>query len=158
MAAAKRKFGDMENEIINTFTELLRLLEDQKKKLLNTVYEKEKQFLEEKNSRRAKLEKLHSTLAAHANSVDTMAVSAPDKALLAMLHRLKPSLKELEFQNALDPSDEPKALIGDVFFDEEVVKGLKKTFGITGEVIDSPMEQVCAYLCLSLCGRSLSDF
>ena len=134
----------MENEIINTFTELLRLLEDQKKKMLNKVYKKEKQFLEEKNSRRAKLEKLRSTLAAHANSVDTMAVSAPDKALLATLHRLKPRLKELEFQNALDPSDKPKALVGDVFFDEEVVRGLKRTFGITGEVIDSPMEQVCA--------------
>ena len=144
MAAAKTKFKDMENEIIDMFTELLRLLEDQKKKLLDKVYEKEKQFLEEKSSRKAKLEKLQSTLAVHTNSVDTIAVSAPDKALLATLPRLKPRLKELEFQNALDPSDEPKAVVGDVFFDEEVVKGLKKTFGITGEVIDSPTELVCA--------------
>ena len=134
----------MQNEIIDMFAELQRLLEDQKKKLLEKVNEKENQFLEEKSSRRAKLEKLQSTLAAHANSVDTMIVSAPDKALLATLHKLKQRLKGLEFQIALISGDQPKVVIGDVFFDEKVVNGLKKTFGITGEVRDFPKEQVCA--------------
>ena len=132
----------MQNEIINMFAELQRLLEDQKKELLEKVYEKENQFLEEKSSRRAKLEKLQSTLAAHANSVDTMIVSAPDKALLATLRKLKQ--RGLEWQNALNPWFQQKVVVGDVFFDENVVNGLKKTFGITGEVRDSPKKQVCA--------------
>ena len=134
----------MQNEIIDMFAELQRLLEDQKKKLLEKVNEKENQFLEEKSSRRAKLEKLQSTLAAHANSVDTMIVSAPDKALLATLRKLKQRLKGLEWQNALSPWFQRNVVVGDVFFDEKVVNGLKKTFGITGEVRDFPKEQVCA--------------
>ena len=144
MAAAKTKFGDMQNEIIDMFAELQKLLEDQKKKLLEKVYEKENRFLEEKSSRRTKLEKLQSTLVAHANSADTMTVSAPDKALLATLHKLKQRLKGLEFRIALISGDQPKVVVGDVFFDEKVVNGLKKTFGITGEVRDFPKEQVCA--------------
>ena len=147
MAAAKRKFGDMKNEIMSMFAELQRLLEDQKKKLLDKVDKKESQFLKlvnKKNSSRNKLENLRSTLARHTDNLETMAVSAPDKALLATLDRMKPCLKKLESQTVPDPFNKPKALVGDVFFDEEVVKGLKKTFGIIGEVIDSPKEQVCA--------------
>ena len=129
------------------FAELQRLLEDQKKKLLDKVDKKERQFLKlvnKKNSSRAKPERLHSTLARHTDNLETIADTAPDMALLATLPRLKPRLKKLESQTVLDPSNQPKALVGDVFFDQEVVKGLKKTFGIIGEVIDSPKEQVCA--------------
>ena len=135
----------MRNEINRMFAELQRMLEDRQKKLLDDVEKREEQFLEEKKLRMAKLEKLRSTLAAHADSVDTMLVTAPDKALLATLRKLKSRLNDLESRKALSYSEIflAKALVGEVCFDEKIVNGLKKTFEIIGELRDQPMIQVC---------------
>ena len=134
----------MRTEVNCRFAELQEALEGRQRKLLDDVQEKEEGFLTEKKCTRAKLDNLRSTLAAHANSVDTMLVSAPDKALLATLSKLKSRLKDLESQKALSPDDDPKVTVGEVCFDEKVIKGLKKTLEITGELRDSPMELVCA--------------
>ena len=136
----------MRSEINHRFAELQEVLEGRQRKLVDDVQEKEEGFLTKKKSTRAKLDKLRSTLAAHANSVNTMLVSAPDKPLLATLPKLKSRLKDLESQKALSPDDDPKVTVGEVCFDEKVIKGLKKTLEITGELRlrDSPMELVCA--------------
>ena len=135
----------MRNEVNRMFAELQRMLEDRQKKLLDDVKKREEQFLEEKKLRMAKLEKLRPTLAAHADIVDTMLVSAPDRALLATLCKLKSRLNDLESRKALSYFEifVAKALVGEVCFDEKIVNGLKKAFEIIGELRDQPMIQVC---------------
>ena len=147
VADAKTKFGDVRNEINCMFAELQRMSEDRQKKLLDDVQKREERFLEEKNLRRAKLEKLRSTLAAHADSADNIAASAPDKALLATLCKLKSRLNNLESQKAqkaLGYFEMFEAKVGQVCFDEKVVNDLKKTFDTIGELRDRQIIQVCA--------------
>ena len=138
----------MRTEIFCNFGELQRVIEDRQETLLDDVQEMEEVFLEEKLSRRSKLEKLRSTLAAHVDSVDTVVASAPDKALLATLGKLKSRLDDLEAQKAINADDAPKNMAGVVFFDENMLNSLKKALGVTGEVRDSPKAQVCVQLCL----------
>ena len=134
----------MRNEVNRMFAELQRMLEDRQKKLLDDVKKREEQFLEEKKLRMAKLEKLRSTLAAHADSVDTMLVTAPDKALLATLRKLKSRLNALESEEACRLFlFLAETVVGEVCFDEKVVNGLKKTLEIIGELRDQPVIQVC---------------
>ena len=134
----------MRNEVNRMFAELQRMLEDRQKKLLDDVEKREEQFLEEKKLRMAKLEKLRSTLAAHADSVDTMLVTAPDKALLATLRKLKSRLNALESEEACRLFlFLAETVVGEVCFDEKVVNGLKKTLEIIGELRDQPVIQVC---------------
>ena len=134
----------MQNEVNRMFAELQRMLEDRQKKLLDDVKKREEQFLEEKKLRMAKLEKLRSTLAAHADSVDTMLVTAPDKALLATLRKLKSRLNALESEEACRLFlFLAETVVGEVCFDEKVVNGLKKTLEIIGELRDQPVIQVC---------------
>ena len=137
----------MRNEINCMFAKLQRMLKNRQKKLLGDVQKREERFLEQKKSRRAKFEKLRSTLAAHADSVDTMLVSAPDKALLATLCKLKSRLNNLESQKAqkaLGYFEMFEAKVGQVCFDEKVVNDLKKTFDTIGELRDRQIIQVCA--------------
>ena len=134
----------MRNEINCMFAKLQRMLKNRQKKLLGDVQKREERFLEQKKSRRAKFEKLRSTLAAHADSVDTMLVTAPDKALLATLRKLKSRLNALESEEACRLFlFLAETVVGEVCFDEKVVNGLKKTLEIIGELRDQPVIQVC---------------
>ncbi|KAK7099064.1 hypothetical protein V1264_003257 [Littorina saxatilis] len=134
---AEAEFAEMRDRVITVFSDLIKSLEDQKQKLLGEIRQKEQIFVDEKLANKRELEVMRSSVEAHVNSVDMLLSSAPDQAFLATFGRLKSRLDEVESESLTDG----KATIGDVYFDEKVLSGLKRTAAITGEVRDSPPQQ-----------------
>ncbi|KAK7099067.1 transcription intermediary factor 1-beta-like [Littorina saxatilis] len=135
---AEAKFAEMRDRVITVFSDLIKSLEDKKQKLLGEIRQKEQIFLDEKLANKKELEAVRSSAEAHVNSVDMLLSSASDQALFATYGRLNPRLNEVESAEAVT---DDAATIGDVYFDEKMLSGLKKTAAVCGEVRDSRPQQ-----------------
>ncbi|KAK7110826.1 hypothetical protein V1264_014638 [Littorina saxatilis] len=136
---AEVKFAEMRNKVITVFSDLIKSLENQKQKLLGEIRQKEQIFLDEKLANKEELEAARSSAEAHVNTIDMLLSSESHHALLATCVRLNSRLNEVESLEA-DIADD--ATIGDVYFEEKMLNGLKSTAAVTGEVRDAPPEEV----------------
>ena len=136
-----KKYGEMQIRIKQTFSDLQRALAIREQDLLEKVRERKESFNREKKTRRAKLEKLRTILAAHTERVEKLIASAPDRALLAMMNNLKSRLNDLESEKPASELDD-RVNIGDIHFSECMVNSVKKLIEEMGELTDSPPEQV----------------